>query len=134
MGLKMRGLNEFAADLTVATEEIGPALEKVVGKGCNNMKRDAQNIIRAASHKGYLPHYPRALTYDVTRQGLSVTGVFGPDAALMQGVLARVLEYGTVNSAPIPHVGPAFESEMPRTLRAAGDLAVDLLQGAVPRG
>lgn len=134
MGLEMHGVQEFVAVLTVATEEVMPGLEKVLGKGGNNMKRDAGRIIRDVSKKGYLPHYPYALTYDLTRSGDSVNLVFGPDAVLPQGVLARVLEYGTVNNAPIPHVGPAFEAEVPRTLKAAGDLAVDLLEGAKPRG
>lgn len=134
MGLKMDGINEFVADLTVATEEVIPALERVVGQGSNNIKKDAQRIIRASSPHGYLPHYPRAVTYDVTRQGDSVTGVIGPDADLPQGGLARIIENGSVNNAPIPHMSPAFDAEIPRTVRAAGDLAVDLLEGATPRG
>jgi hypothetical protein len=134
MGFEMTGATELIAVLTVAADEVMPAVENVVGKGCLNIKRQAADIIRAVSHLGYLPHYPRSISYDVTRGGDLVTGEVGPDAAKLQGGLARILEYGTVNNAPIPHMSPALDAEAPRFERALADVAVDLLEGVRPRG
>jgi hypothetical protein len=134
MGFELVGAKELIADLTVAVEEVMPAVEKVVGQGCNNIKRDAAATIRAASSRGYLPHYPRSISYDVTRTVDTVTGEVGPDAGKLQGGLGRILELGTVNSAPIPHLFPALDAEAPRFERALGDLAVDLLGGGRIRG
>ena len=134
MGAKSEGLVELAADLQKAADTVVEQGKKVVGQGCLNIKRDAQRIVRGASHRGYLPHYPRSITYDVTREGDSVSVEIGPERGRLQGGLGAILEFGTSHSPPIPHLSPALDAEAPGFERYLGDLAGDLLEGARARG
>lgn len=130
MGARQTGFKELVADLDVASETVVEEGKKVVGKGCLNIKRQAQGIIRGASPRGYLPHYPRAIGYDVTARAADITGEVGPDADKLQGGLAKVIEYGTVNNAPIPHMNPSLDAEAPGFERYVGELGENLLNGA----
>lgn len=129
MGAKSTGLKEFAADLQKAADTVEERGKRIVGQGCNNIKKDAQRIIRGASHRGYLPHYPRSISYDVRSGGGGIVGEVGPDRAKLQGGLGRLIEYGSRNSAPIPHLSPALDAELPRFERYAAELAESLLMG-----
>lgn len=129
MGATATGLDELVADLTKATKRIVPGTKSVVSKGSLNIKREAQRIIRSSSHRGYLPHYPRSITYDITVSAAVVTSEIGPTTAMPQGVLGRVLEDGTVNNAPIPHLSPALDLEEPRFIRSMEELAMEILDG-----
>jgi hypothetical protein len=132
VGAKSEGLKELAADLQKAADEVEDRGKRIVGQGCLNIKKDAQKIIRAASMKGYLPHYPRAISYDVKSSGGSIIGEVGPDRAKLQGGLGRLLEYGSQNNAPIPHLNPALDAEVPRFERYAAELAESLIMGETP--
>lgn len=129
MGAKSEGLKEFAADLNKAAGTVVGRAKKIVGRGSLNVKKQAQQIIRANSHRGYLPHYPRAISYDVKATGDSVTGEIGPDRAKLQGGLARLLEYGSRNNAPIPHLNPSLDAEVPRFEGYAAELGESLILG-----
>lgn len=132
MGAKSEGLKELAADLQKAADTVEDRGKRIVGQGCLHIKRDAQRIIRAASTKGYLPHYPRSISYTVTSGGGSIIGEIGPDRAKLQGGLGRIIEYGTVNSAPIPHLSPALDAEVPRFERFVAELGESLIAGERP--
>jgi hypothetical protein len=129
MGAKSTGLKDLIDDLDDAAERAPEALKKVVGQGLNNIKREAQRIIRANSPHGYLPHYPRAISYEVTAKGPVVSGEVGPRRDRKQGGLGSYIEFGTVNNAPIPHMVPATDAEEPRFIRYVEDLGVKLLEG-----
>jgi hypothetical protein len=129
MGAKSSGWKEIGRDLGLASERIVEDGKKVVGQGCLNIKRDAQRIIRGATHKGYLPHYPRAITYEVVASAATITGTVGPEQARLQGGLGRLLEFGSVNNAPIPHLLPAHDVESPKFERFVAELGVKLLEG-----
>lgn len=132
MGARSEGLRELAADLAKAAEMVEEQGKKIVGQGANNIKRDAQRIVRAASRHGYLPHYPRSISYDVKAAGGAIVGEVGPDRAKLQGGLGRIIEYGSVNNAPIPHLNPALDAEAPRFERFVADLGEQLLAGQAP--
>lgn len=125
MGLEFEGLDELIHVLTVAADEVVDEVEKVVGRGCLNIKREAARRWRGYAH---LPHLPRSVNYDVTREGDTVTGEVGPDKAKLQGGLAPYIEYGTIHSGPIPAMGPATDAEAPRFERALADIAVGLIE------
>jgi hypothetical protein len=129
MGATVTGLDELAADLRFAAEHAIEEVKKVVGQGCNNIKKDAQRIVRANSRRGYLPHYPRAITYTVSVRGQEVVGEIGPDPAKLQGGLGKIIENGSVNNAPIPHLSPALDLEEPRFARYLEELGAKLLEG-----
>jgi hypothetical protein len=129
MGAKTVGWKEIGRDMHTASERVVDDGKKIVGKGCSNIKRQAQRTIRDHSRRGYLPHYPRSISYEVTATGASITGTVGPDAGRLQGGLARLLEFGSINNAPIPHLIPAIDDEAPKFARYAAELAEKLLNG-----
>ncbi len=129
MGAKASGLDELSDDFRKAVEDSIPGAKKIVGQGCNNVKKGAQRIIRAASHRGYLPHYPRAISYEVTVAGSVVSGEVGPDPAKLQGGLGGLLENGSRNNAAIPHLSPSLDAEEPRFAHYMEDLGAKLLEG-----
>lgn len=135
MGARATGLTELVEDFRKAAARTVPDTKSVVSRGSLNVKRDAQRIIRGSSHRGYLPHYPRSITYDITVAGAVVSSEIGPITAMPQGVLGRVLENGTVNNAPIPHLSPALDLEEPKFTRSMEELAEKILDGVdVPGG
>lgn len=129
MGAKASGFKELVADLDIAAETVVEEGKKVVGKGCMNIKRQAQRIVRENSPRHYLPHLPRAIGYDVTARAADITGECGADPAKLQGGLQRIIEFGTVNNAPIPHMIPAIDAEAPNFERYVGELGEKLLNG-----
>jgi len=134
MGAKATGLEELSDALQQAVKNAIPAAKKIVGQGMNNMKKDAQRIIRAYSKRGYLPHYPRALTYEVKASGAVVSGELWPDPAKLQGGLGPIIENGSINSAPIPHLSPALDHEENTFYSYMEDLGIKLLEGVEVAG
>jgi hypothetical protein len=129
MGATGIGFNEIINRLQRARDEAVGETKKVVGKGCSNIKKQAQATIRSASTRGYLPHYPRSIRYEVTARGFVITGELGPDNIRPQGGLGRLLEFGSVNNAPIPHLSPALDAEAPKFQRHMQEMANRLLEG-----
>jgi hypothetical protein len=89
---KVTGLSDLIDDLDKAAAEVVEQAKKVVGRGCNNIKKDAKARITGYAH---LPHYPRSIDYEVTADGTTVIGEVGPNSAKLQGGLGRVIELGT---------------------------------------
>lgn len=126
LGVDMSEVNHLAADLIAASFATLPMAEKVLEVGAAKIKKDAQRNIRAADKAGRLPGYPSSITYDTQTRGTSVSAEVGPDKDRNQGPLGNVLEYGTSDTAPIPHLQPALEAEAPvvEQLLAAGAAAL----------
>lgn len=129
MGAKTYGWKEVGRDMHTASERVVEDGKKIVGQGCNNIKKQARQIIEANTPHGYLVHYKRDFSYEVTAHAGDIIGEVGPDANKLQGGLARIIEYGTIHSAPIPHLSPSLDDEAPRFARYAADLANDLING-----
>ncbi|GAA0738802.1 hypothetical protein Drose_04160 [Dactylosporangium roseum] len=129
MGAKSHGWKRLAEDLGAARERVVEDGKKIVGKGCLHIKKQSQQIIRDRSKRGYLPHYPRAIGYDVTAHAADIIGEVGPDANKLQGGLGRIIEFGSVNSAPIPHLIPSLDDEVPRFVGHVQELGERLLNG-----
>src|SRR5216110_1209826 len=129
MGAKKTGFDELDVVLAHAVYGALPATQKVVAKGCLNIKKGAQKTIRAASKHGYLPHYPGSITYDTKTEGTVVSGEVGPVVERPQGTLALVLEYGGIHSAPIPHMIPAADAEEDPFYSNMEQVGIDLLEG-----
>jgi hypothetical protein len=134
MGAKVTGLEELSEDMRSAVENAIPGAKKICGKGSLQIKREAQRIIKARSKRGYLPHYPRAITYDVKASGAVVSSEIGPDAEKKQGGLGPLLENGSVNNAPIPHLNPALDLEEHVFYSYMEELGESLLEGAAVDG
>lgn len=129
MGAKMTGLAALTADLRKAVENAVPDAKKIAGKGAMNVKREAQRIIRERSKRGYLPHYPRAISYDVTAAGGLISAEIGPKTEKLQGGLGKLLENGSIHNAPIPHLSPALDLEENVFFGYMEELGEKLLEG-----
>lgn len=129
-GLSVSGIQELVRDLEVAQDTVVDQTVRIVGQGANNIKKQAAQIVRGVSRRGYLPHYPRSIDYDEpTVSGAIVRTEIGPTREKLQGGLGRLIEFGSRNNAPIPHLSPALDAEEPRFARAMEDLGVRLLEG-----
>lgn len=124
MGADVKGLKAWRESLERADEELVPQTERVVGRGLFNVKRDW-----AARWTGYphIVHLPRAINYDVTREGDNVGGEVGPDSQRRQAPLAHFIEFGGPHNAPIPGGLPALAAEEPKFERALADMLEKLL-------
>jgi hypothetical protein len=125
MGADVGELRAWEADLELAADRAPEEAERVVGRGCLNIKRDWQ---RRWSGLAHAPALPYAISYDVDRQGDIIRGETGPDKLKRQGALGNLVEFGSVNNAPTPGGAPALDAEVPRFVKAVGDLGVELLE------
>lgn len=122
----MDDVTRLVIDLEAAIGATVPAVTGVVSKGALNVKTSAARRISGHPH---LPSYPQSISYDLFTLPGSVRAEIGPDKDKRQGALGNIPEFGTVNNAPLPHLGPALEEEAPRFERALADLGARLLGG-----
>lgn len=114
------------ADILAHAADAAPGgVRAVVQKGALNIKTDARR--RISGHRRF-PAYPASITYDTEFTRLGAAAEIGPDKGKRQGALGNILEYGTTNNAPMPHMRPAAEAEEPRFVKALEDVAVKALE------
>jgi hypothetical protein len=112
MGAKITGLDGLTADLRHAIEHAIPNAKKIAGKGALKVKKEAQRIIRGRRRSAATCRTTRGPSPTTsTAAGAIVTAVIGPKTEKLQGGLGKLLENGSVNNAPIPHLGPALDLE-----------------------
>lgn len=132
MGAKVTGMQELLSDLEKAAKEAVTQTRKVVAKGALNVKKDARRILAATPTlrgKEYIPHYPGSITYETRASGTTVTAEIGPDKDRKQGPLGNLIEYGSINNAPLPHLSPALDLEEPRLADQLQEMGAALLEG-----
>lgn len=100
--------------------------QAVVTRGALNIKRDAARRISGLRHARA---YPRAISYDAVRLAAGPAADIGPDKHRTQGPLGNLLEYGSANNPPHPHMRPAAAAELPKFERALGALARQAMEG-----
>jgi len=119
------GLRQLDQDLGKVEAQSLPQARKVVARGSVQIKKGAQQRIAGHPHA---PAYPRSIGYDQYETPGWLRSQIGPDKLKRQGALGNILELGTTNNAPLPHLGPAADEEAPKFERAVGDLGVSLLE------
>jgi len=124
MEVIVTGLTEILAAFAKAEAEVDDKTQRVVGFGCNQIKKDWRRRWTGYAH---IPHLPNAITYDVDSAGGVITGEVGPERGMLQGRLGVFIEFGTPTSGPIPGGLPAIDTEEPKFERAMGDMAEELL-------
>lgn len=124
--LDVSDVNRLSAQLQQKGVRIGDEVRAIVEVGARNVKDEARDLISGLAHA---PAYPYSIGYDLhAALGLGlVSADIGPDKAKPQGALGNILEYGTVNNAPLAHLGPALDREAPGFVRALEDAAGDVL-------
>lgn len=113
-------------DLHKAAKRLPREMKQVVSKGSLNVKNDWRD--RWKGHPK-IKHIPRSIGYDLESGPDFAEGVIGPDKDQMQAPLANIIEFGSVNNAPIPGGQPALDTEEPKFVKAVGDMAEKLFGG-----
>lgn len=112
------GLDALVGDLTDAPRKAQRNVVKAVRAGGQNIERDARKFSSGLSHA---PLYPASITYDSKWDGNTIEVEVGPDKDRPQGALGNLLEYGSVNNAPVAHLGPAFDRNIPDVVQAVAE-------------
>lgn len=114
------------ADLRKAESDVVGEVRQVVAKGSLNIKTDWRK--RWSGHP-HIKGLPRTITYDTSVNRDVIVGEIGPDKALGgQAPLAGIIEYGSVNNAPLPGGAPALLAEAPRFEKALEALGAKLVE------
>jgi len=113
-----------AVKLNAAAAASLPKAAAVTGRGAMNVKKTAQELAPKGPHT---PHYAKSISYDVTTSPAGVKAEIGPDKNRRQGPLGNIFEYGTGDTPPHPHLGPALEREADNFEKYMGDIAADVL-------
>lgn len=116
-----RQIEDLEQTLAKATAGTAREVEAVVVKGAVNIKKDAARRISGLAHARA---YPRSINFDkVKNLSTGPAADIGPDKSRPQGALGNILEYGTVNNPPHPHMRPAAAAELPRFEKALLEVA-----------
>lgn len=119
-------LVRLADDLASAPARIIPAVTPAIKRGAYNIKKDAfwriQSVVAAG--RGYARAYPYSIGYDVFTAASRVVAEIGPDKDKTQGALGNLLEFGSSNNPPYPHLMPAATTEIPKTEMAVSRAAL----------
>jgi hypothetical protein len=109
-------LDDLADQLDMAIDKVLDVTARTTARSALAIKKGAQNYIIAQTTTTFTVHYPHSMSYDVIEDGTTIEAEIGPDKARRgrQGALGNILEFGTSRNAPIPHLLPAFEDEVPR--------------------
>lgn len=118
---QLRGLAE---DLRMGYKEAAKDAAAIVGRGALNIKKDWQS--RWRGHP-MVPAIPYAINYDVKVRPTEIAAEIGVDKGRRQGPLGNLLEFGSVNNAPLPGGAPALAAEEPRFVEQAAKLVDSLL-------
>lgn len=119
-------VDRLAADLGRVPEDAPAEAGRVVSRGALNIKRDAQGRVQGLKHA---PAYPRSISYDTEVTATGAEAEVGPDKHRRQGALGNLIEFGSVNNPPNPHMIPAADAELPRFEKAMTDLGARMLEG-----
>lgn len=111
MSADVSELLAYASHVGAVIDRAEGDLSKVVERGAVNIKRDSLSILRSYSSGNYLKHYPRSMSYDMVGK---LAAEIGPDSSKPQGGMGSGIEFGSVHTAPMPHLFPALDMEEPR--------------------
>lgn len=117
-------VQKVAVELSAASAAALPKAAAVAGRGAMNVKKTAQSLAPKGPHT---PHYARSISYDVTTTATGVQAEIGPDKNRRQGPLGNIFEYGTGDTPPRPHLGPALEAEADNFEKFIGEITDDVL-------
>ncbi len=117
------GVDGVAEAFTDAPVKVRAGMRAATVVAAAKIKDDARQAVTGLAHA---PHYPRSITYDTRTTPWTFTAEIGPDRTGPQGPLGPILEYGTVNNPPRPHLLPALEREVPVWIRYLTEIAGDV--------
>lgn len=125
MSLVVVGLDALVTDLVGSAARLERNEATALAVTARKIQQSARDRVRG--HK-YLPQYPTSITYDVTRAAGGPQAEIGPDKGRAQGALGNIIEYGTINNAPLEHLGPALEENADDAERGIGVAVMQALR------
>lgn len=130
MGVVIRGLDEWLADLDTLDERAEKTFRRVVKDSAGAIRADWRKRWEAIRHvPTHIPHLPRGVGYDTRQDGTRFSAHIGVDSLNRQANLAHIIEDGTPTSPPHPAGQDSLDAQMPLFVNAVADAAVDLLDG-----
>jgi hypothetical protein len=118
-------LDRWTADLRAAPAVTRAQARAVVAKGSLNIKTEARRNAPGGSHA---PYYASSISFDVTETPVEIVGEIGPAEGRRQWGMGNLLEYGSENNPPHPHLSPALDHEEPKFIPAAEALAAEAIE------
>lgn len=106
------GVREVASDLTMLSRTVLDPVEDALERGGKWVTFQARDVLRGQIRERYLKHYPRSITSETERSGTRVSMIVGPESGKPQGGMGPGVEYGSVNTRPIPHLFDAFDDRV----------------------
>lgn len=115
VSMDVYGARELTVDLSQAGIFATARAATATAETAEEVARFARDTIRARTSGEYVKHYPNAITYEVSVLGAGIIAAdIGPEFDKPQGGLGQLLEFGSRNNAPIPHLNPALDQSMHR--------------------
>jgi len=125
VSVTVTGLTEVTKEIEAAVLGVMPGALAVVSKGSLNVKNEWKKAWAGIAHA---PRVPASISYEIAKDHSGIASEIGPeDDAYRQGFLGGILEFGGLNSPPIPGGLPALANEEPRFLLAIDGLSKALL-------
>lgn len=124
-------LRALQRDMEQAGARLNRAIRPIMQRAGGNIMRDARKRVKremGRRGKTTLPHYPASISYTTTVTGFRTVTDIGPEhLSRRQGALGRGVEFGSVNTDPIPHNIPALMAEVPAVRKFLADAAARVL-------
>lgn len=129
MGARITGMDEWLHTLESLPERAPKEFRLVVKRGGVQIKKDWQarwNAIK--SMPTHIPHLVRGVGFETSEKGSTYSVEVGVNPRNKQAFLSKIVEYGTLTSAPHPAGKPSLDAEVPKMERYALKVAGDLLE------
>lgn len=122
--VELVNVTETAAAVLRMGEMADVAVWDALTRGGKWTRYHARDILRSQITQTYLPHYALAITSEVIQEGAVFSMIVGPETRRKQGGMGPGVEFGSVNTAPTPHLFKAFDDRVESIIdRAARNLA-----------
>lgn len=117
----MAAVRLLSRDLYTIRSRLSPAMRVATSKSAARIKAQAKANIKSQTTGKHTKWYPAAITQEMKLSNAShVMAEVGAAKYAKQGFLATILEFGSVNNPPKPHLIPAFTAEIPGYVDAMG--------------
>lgn len=104
-------LRKWEKDLGEFEPHLVPRVHAVVKKAALNIKNDWRDTWSGHS---YIKPLARSVSFDMMPSFKAIKAEIGPDKDRPQGALGNIIEFGTLNNAPIPGGLQALMKEVPK--------------------
>lgn len=115
-----REVDALEQTLSSAGARLIEPLGTVIREGAQAIARDARSLIEGQIRGVFLPHYPKAITSEMTGP---LQAEIGPESGRLQGGMGPGVEFGSAKHGPLPHMMPAADRQIPQVADQAGAAA-----------